>query len=114
MKKKQTQANRYNLQHSNPSVHSVSIENTNEESPSPPIKATTLLLLSLKILRVTFCRAHLKTALFGSSFVVSPENCSALPVNRWLFIIATAANLVTEKGGVDFLIIFFFPTATNS
>lgn len=107
MKKKQTQANRYNLQHPNPSAHSGSIENTNEESPSPPIKATTLLLLSLKILRVMFCRAHLKMALFGSSFVVSPENCSALPANRWLFIIATAANLVTENGGVNFLIIFF-------
>lgn len=107
MKKKQTQANRYNLQYHNPSTHSGSTENTNEESPSPPIKATTLFLLSLKILKVTFCRAHLKMALFGSSFVVSPENCSLLLVNRWLFIIAIAANLVTEGGGV-FLILFFF------
>lgn len=74
------------------------MENTNEESPSPPIKATTFFFLSVKILRVTFCRAHLRTALFGFSFVVSPENCSALPVNRWVFIIVTAANLVTEWG----------------
>lgn len=107
MKKKQTQANRYNLQYHNPGTHSGSTENTNEESPSPPIKATTLFLLSLKILRVTFCRAHLKMALFGSSFVVSPENCSALLVNRWLFIIATAANVVTEGGGCS--LDFFFP-----
>lgn len=52
-------------------------------------------------------------ALFGSSFVVSPENCSALPVNRWLFIIAAAANLVTEEGVVVFFS-FFFLGATNS
>lgn len=102
MKKKQTQANRYNLQYHNPSTHSGSTENTNEESPSPPIKARTLFLLSSWILRVTFCRADLKMALFGSSFVVSPENCSALLVNRWLFIIATAANVVTEGGVVVF------------
>lgn len=113
MKKKQTQANRYNLQYHNPSARSGSTENTNEESPSPPIKATTLFLLSLKILSVGFCRAHLKMALFGSSFVVSPENCSALPVNRWLFIIAAAANLVTEEGVVVFFS-FFFLGATNS
>lgn len=99
MKKKQTQANRYNLQYPEPSTHSGNMENTNEESPSPPIKATTLFLPSLKILRVTLCRAHLRMALFGSSFVVSPENCSALLANRWVFIIVTAANLVTEWEG---------------
>lgn len=94
-------------------AHSGSIENTNEESPSPPIKATTLLLLSLKILRVMFCRTHLKMALFSSSFVGSPENCSALLVNRWLFIIATAANLVTETVGVDLFFFFQLPSTVR-
>lgn len=81
------------------------MENTNEESPSPPIKATPLFLPSLKILRVTLCRAHLKIALFGSSFVVSPENCSV--PKQMGFYNCHCCKFSHKMGGVVILITFF-------
>lgn len=68
MKKKQTQANRYNLQYHHTSAHSGSRENTNEESPSLPIKATMLFLLSLKIFKIFILQSSSKNA-FVSFFL---------------------------------------------
>ena len=106
MKKKQTQANRYNLQHHNPSTCSGSTENTNEESPSAPIKATALFLLS-EDFKSSVLQSSSKNGFVWFFLCGLTWNRSALPVNRWLFIIATAVHFVTGRFFFFFWVVFF-------